>query len=360
MSLSSRTTTDTASAYQSWYTAEALEILTYAGSASRLPVYKYVFLPQDSTTTFTEQLRTLQMVKNALKTTHACFIAMEPGDFQTSHYIFGVLIDRSLFIINPMGESRHGGLYKYLAKAQRDLRVDKIYLSNTPIQKDKKAITACGPISVELMTHFSNLSAAAITSTLQSLTATRKQLDDNAFYNVVDISDTLLMPSVFQNVSDMNYSTVMTQLRVQHVTVLAQDNATLPDETYDERTLMNTILMDDLDLVSALEDEAFQRLEKKFKKMQQTSSLSSTATFLQRLPEISQPRSPVSSSASSSASTANDSQIYSPTSLSSNRSNASPAHFKQQADTLSVPLLNEDVLPSDENEKSANCCCRIQ
>jgi hypothetical protein len=101
MSLSTRSQPDTASVYQSWYTAEALETLTYANPLPKLPVYKYVFLPQDNNTAFPEQMRALQMIKNTLKTSHACFIAMEPGDFQTSHYIFGVFIGQSLLIINP-------------------------------------------------------------------------------------------------------------------------------------------------------------------------------------------------------------------------------------------------------------------
>jgi hypothetical protein len=362
MSLSTRSQPEPSSVYQSWYTAEELETLTHTKPLPKLPVYKYVFLPQDNTTSFPEQMRALQMIKNTLKTSHACFIAMEPGDFVTSHYIFGVLIDRSLFMINPMGESRHTGFYKYLAKAQRELHLDNIYISNTPIQMDKKAVTACGPICVELMWHFASLSAETITKTLESLATNRKKLDGDLFYNVVDISGTLLLPSVFDNVTDANYSHVITEVRAQHATILAQDNASLPDETFDERTLMNTILMDELDLFAVLEEETFQRLDKKFKQIQQTPSLSSTAAFLQRLPAIDNADSSVSVSVLSSASstnTTNDNQNHSPTSLSRYRSNSSPTHFKPQNDTLTTSLLNADA-PSDENEKSASCCCSMQ
>jgi hypothetical protein len=225
---------------------------------------------------------------------------------------------------------------------------------------DKKAVTACGPIGVELMWHFASLSAATITNTLESLAANRKKLDGDLFYNVVDIADTLLLPPVFQHVTDSTYSNVITQVRAQHTKILAQDNASLPEENYDERTLLNTILMDELDLLAVLEEETFQRLDKKFKQLLQTPSLSSTAAFLQRLPVIDQPASPVSSlSAASSTTTANDNQSHSPTTLSRYRSNSSPTHFKQQNDTLTTSLLNADA-QSDESEKSASCCCRLQ
>jgi hypothetical protein len=377
MSLSTRSPNQsTSSVPQLWYKAEDLETLTYVVSNQRakFPVYKFVFLPQDRTTSFVEQLRSLQMLKNTLKATHACFIAMEPGDFETSHYIFGVLINRSLFIINPVGESGHAGLYEYLEKAKKALGLDKVYVSNTPIQKDKAGLISCGPICIELMWHFANLSAAAITQTLQSLVANSKTLKSFFSYDVVDIAETSLLPAAFQGITtDSAYLDMMTQLRARHLNILTQNNASLPDDIYDERTLMNQMLTDKMDMISLLNEETFKNLERRFhllKQALQTPSLSSTAS-LQMLSAVS-PVQPVSSMVSTvipTVQTATDLSIPVASlprvaSPSVYGRSSSPTHFKQPDYTIDVRLdvaLLSDEERSDENETSSKCCrCTIQ
>jgi hypothetical protein len=120
---------------------------------------------------FAEQLRVL---KHRVFTTQApaCFIAQSPGEFNTSHFIFGILIGENLLVINPLGAYGSGNSKAFLAGlAEQKLQgiVSNIYISEVLIQQDVDCgVHSCGPICTELMRYSLQLTATELQQRFQA------------------------------------------------------------------------------------------------------------------------------------------------------------------------------------------------
>lgn len=142
-----------------WYDQDKLLRLVHT-SEKKVPCLQYVFASsgdaEDPYLTFMNQFSNLKKLKDKLgyKT---YFISMQPGSVSSQHFIFGMILDKKLIIINPMGDSTREDFYKIIFKIKDDLNyIDSVYISNTQIQKDEKAIISCGPICVELFNYFTS------------------------------------------------------------------------------------------------------------------------------------------------------------------------------------------------------------
>jgi hypothetical protein len=203
--------------FDQWYTSEAVTYLTDLNKSAEL--LRYVFLDSFSDKTpkeaFETQLRSIRMLSNALAKGVA-FICKEPGVGQ-DHFIFGILIDNNLILINPVGRTTHQDFYEIVGKIAKDLGLD-VYLSNIVIQREAGKLVSCGPICVELMRHLSLLPRGEISAFLNSLTSAKYNLN----FREIDISS--ILPSSLQKIPDdqIEYKKAIERIREHHLEILAQ------------------------------------------------------------------------------------------------------------------------------------------
>jgi hypothetical protein len=143
--------------YQSWYDTDVLQYLTHTLPENH-DVFRYVFtLDNNEIQSYYKQFITLCHLSRELK---KCiyFIGIE-FPISQNHFIFGVILNEELLIINPIGITSHKDFPTLLQNIKGYGKIKRIYQSNMVLQteKDNEGLFSCGPICVELMRHISEL-----------------------------------------------------------------------------------------------------------------------------------------------------------------------------------------------------------
>lgn len=150
--------------FKRWYTDENIKKLVYSPE-KKTRCLRYVFSYSgddcDPYKTFLNQFRQIVTLKDKLRAP-VYFISMRPGTALSSHFIFGIVVDNRLMIMNPLGDENKPDFYKVIFKIKTLKLIDSVWISRTVIQKDKEGLVSCGPICVELFNHFSSLSKGII------------------------------------------------------------------------------------------------------------------------------------------------------------------------------------------------------
>ncbi len=275
--------TEAKAAEASWYSSDQIEQLLYAPSEPGRPArgLKYVFLQNESRAAkynFPAQLQQLRLLKTQLKAPFACFITFDPASFSTSHFVVGLLIKGHLVMINPTGESLRGDYSKQVRSAKG--RNDQLLISNTKIQQDPNAVVNCGPICVELVRHLSTLTEQKILSELRRLLKTPKvytwtdeaKEEQQLQYESINLANSSLLSPSLQALSEQDpasaaypqaYPRLMGGLREQHQRTLALSR-TASSTDYDERTLMNQLLLGEVTPLAVAREASFKRLQARF------------------------------------------------------------------------------------------------
>lgn len=258
--------------YECWYSTQALEALVFANE-SKQDIVRYVLLPQSSerTTSFVKQMQQLNMLKNQLKKAVA-FIATEPGIAETHHFIFGLIFGKNLFIINPIGKTKHKPFYERIAQVKDALNLENIYFSCTPIQRkeEEPGLVSCGPICIEFMRHFvmdPNINIQAILEAGQSQWESEEFKDDGeniAYrYQWVDVDTSKLLPEKLQSLRkaslDGEYQAIMENIRKSHLELL-EAGSFLPR---DEQGLITQLILGEVPLDKLDGDSRYKKLSER-------------------------------------------------------------------------------------------------
>ena len=139
--------------YGSWYDDSTLEYLarTIKQSQHHPPMVIFHHHPPNKNMSFANQITQLQLLKHSKSKKAALFLCHEP--VVGHHYLFGMLYEHRLILLNPVGASDHQNLYEALAAVKQQGIVEEIYLSRTRIQQEEELVS-CGPISAEWMLHY--------------------------------------------------------------------------------------------------------------------------------------------------------------------------------------------------------------
>ncbi|MBL4647730.1 MAG: hypothetical protein JKY13_02055 [Gammaproteobacteria bacterium] len=164
---------------------------------------------------FFNQLHYLRSVQREIRRPLA-FIFQEPTLHPTNHYLFALLQQDNLIIIDPQGLTKktinNDVFNKALANAQRKGLIKTIFFSNTKLQHDKQQSPSCGPICIELLKSFLQASSHDIAQGLSRYSTS--SLQSGLRYNIVNIA-TLLTDSL-KNISPLNYQVRMMAIRKSH------------------------------------------------------------------------------------------------------------------------------------------------
>ena len=222
--------------YHNWYSTDILTYLTHL-LPPYLDIFRYVFVrdPLDEEQSYYKQFIGLCHLSEQLEK-YICFIATESPTSQ-NHFIFGVICNSNILIINPIGITKHKDFYQCIKTIEFHGKLKKIYYSKTILQKDKEGLVSCGPICAELMQHISNLSLSEI---LQHFDAWGTMPS-----NEIDITG--LLPESLKGFNEVTYQDITIKLREKHLNFLQQcpgDSLEIQDEqlqtclSCSEQTLM--------------------------------------------------------------------------------------------------------------------------
>ncbi len=238
--------------FDNWYSTTALENITFASypATQSVRALRCVFLPESKGSkdgcSFEKQFTMLIMLKNSCQAPVTCFIAFEPTGMD-NHFIFGVLVNRQLLIIDPLGNSFQEKNYSFLIKVVKSCNFS-VVVSRTVLQRDPNGLVSCGVLSAELMRHIAALSPDAVTKALTDTKAEKSELklekDQTMPYLVIDIANTSLLPVSFHDIhaikSDTEYQNKLVAIRHSHLALLERGT----DVIQSEHVLFNQLLMD--------------------------------------------------------------------------------------------------------------------
>lgn len=267
--------------FDNWYSTEAIQSIIFTENAM-MPAYRTVLISVDTATEggmpFEKQFAGLRSLQEKIfPLPCAMFIGFEPAEIHTSHFVFALLVKKTLLLVDPTGKPPNKGLCKQLQKLQEKYGFD-ILLSNIKIQNDPKGLVSCGPISTELMFHIQKFSIDKIQSTLQGKDFSKqsKRLEDRTelIYSLVDIHQLDLLPSsliaVMQATDPEVYQKEMVNIRKSHLALLSTIGEAC-ESNQDERSLWLHYCQDILDvsLTPTIQsqfnaDERYKRLKIKF------------------------------------------------------------------------------------------------
>jgi hypothetical protein len=173
-----------------WYSDDDLLIYTFSSYRAGTELHALRYILRDiPNLTFADQLQQLKFITPNKKTTPSSFISFEPGLVAgSSHFIYGVLVGKSLLIINPLGLTKHKNFYASIEETRKklQLKAENVFISTTQIQMDAEAIQSCGPICVELMRHIAQFSVADLE---QALVRSPKAFDAKRTFQAIDLSE---------------------------------------------------------------------------------------------------------------------------------------------------------------------------
>ncbi|MDR3477271.1 MAG: hypothetical protein P4M14_04495 [Gammaproteobacteria bacterium] len=213
----------------SWYSDDQLLAYTFSPypSGTHIHALRYI-LREIPDLSFETHLYNLRMITPNKQTTPSSFICFEPGlaNGGSSHYIYGVMVGKSLLIINPLGLTHHKNFYSTLLAARKKLQIkpENVFISTTKFQLDARALESCGPICVELMRHIAQFSSADLQAALASNAG---GLDAGGNYQTIDLSRSLLIPSVLKQLflDEASYNEQIALIRRQHQALIEDKEA---------------------------------------------------------------------------------------------------------------------------------------
>lgn len=103
---------------------------------------------------FKQQLQQLILLTQKLQRP-AIFISKEPTP-DNNHFVTGLVWDKQLLIVNPLGITDKTACYQTLAELKTEGNLEIIGLSNNRLQKhlfEEQGLVSCGPIAAELAIH---------------------------------------------------------------------------------------------------------------------------------------------------------------------------------------------------------------
>jgi hypothetical protein len=240
--------------FEEWYDLETLHFLTLTVQPNLL-AFKYIFIAEETfKTNFIAQFKALNVLRKNLRKV-AYFISYEPAEMNTSHFIFGVIIENKLLIINPLGTYDKEGYTKVIPAAITDQGIEKIYYCTTPLQRDPgKKLVSCGPICASLLTHISSLAPSKIIDFLNN----KGKQTKGSFYTIA-LSDEFI-PSELKPLISINdestYTNQLTSLRASHLQQLT--HLTLVDESCiyfsNEQNLMLKIIQNQYTIIPEISE----------------------------------------------------------------------------------------------------------
>ena len=274
---------------QNWYNEDRIEAIIFSEIPLLREALRVVFTSTAKSFggqqyTWVNQLKSLRFLMPQIGAKYACFITLAPGG-GSNHYILGLLLGTSLLVVDPVGESRHLDFYTELASIQDEMKLQTVYISHTLLQREESLIS-CGPISVELMRHISQLSAGKIKQALQSASSTKKSRDmmegrEPLEYQVIDLNQTDLLPLSLRELmlysDEVLYQNCIREIRQTHDRL----SRTISKDTFnrDEQVLFMKFAQDIPDETVQLEEiEEYPRLKEKFKKSTLPSLLKAKAS----------------------------------------------------------------------------------
>jgi serine/threonine protein kinase len=177
--------------YDTWYCTTTLSYLTHL-LPSHPDVFRYIFTNDaiNQEQSYYKQLVGLCHLSQALE---RCiyFIAPE-SPIAANHFIFGIIVNNKILIINPVGLSKHTDFWlneEIIEKIKKLGKITDIFHSKLKLQKDINGLFSCGPVCAELMRHISNLSLADILKLFDKLQqdADIKPILSTSLLEIIDI-----------------------------------------------------------------------------------------------------------------------------------------------------------------------------
>lgn len=224
-----------------WYSEDQIKRLVYSRPKQK-PFLRYVFSfggdTVDPSVVFINQFRVLIKLKEQLKQP-VHFIAMQPGKVVSSHFIFGVMVERKLMIINPMGATQRPDFYNILKEFQEKGMIENIYISATPLQKDPNAIVSCGPICVELFNYYSSFTKEQILKMLLGASKVKYSKEGLRYtpMGIKSLPGSSLKPLL--TCTPKEYTHHLAVIREKHTGILLQEGL---QESCDEQSLVFKVL----------------------------------------------------------------------------------------------------------------------
>lgn len=215
------------------YDSKMLELCTYT-TTKRHPSFCFVFKPRHAfpaehpaeRSSFHGQLQQFVMLRNKLNKPAAYFIAEKPGAEGTQHYIFGAIFGNDLFIMDPQGGAPSPALSAAVLRAQKELAIENVYISTTPLHPDTAVGHAMsGPLCAEFMQHCQRRSFSTVQACFAKLRyatsggeiKSSSLSDEVSKTRLVDITASQLMPHFFMRLlkkgSTADYPTYSKALR---------------------------------------------------------------------------------------------------------------------------------------------------
>lgn len=249
--------------FESWYSPQILEYLTYFASPNIINV---IFLDGKP---FFESLCELQVLVSSLGISRAGFIAKEPGA-GNNHFIYGQIVFQKLLIVNPTGHTVHKDFYGILRDVNKQLFADGIYISNTVLQKDPSSLISCGPICAELMMHFSKVSDEVLRKIFANSNSVAYQISEVSSFNYHSLSVEESLSSTLRNVveaKESEYTERLIEIRSSHETLLQnipgnteEQNKLLSNRLNQEQTLLLLLLDKKMTFISIQEKSEYKAL----------------------------------------------------------------------------------------------------
>ncbi len=215
---------------------------------------------------FMQELTQFKMLLNNLQRP-GIFVAMEPGVGQ-NHFIFGVIYQNNLLLINPVGETRHKDFYANVNKLIETKLFSDVMVSTTKIQRDPAGLVSCGPICVELCQHFSQFDIKELFEVLEQ---NAQKLNNDKYYSVniqAQLPGRLLK---LVNLADALYQESIVNLRQTHLQQLlrvckSQGNTHAANASFeaalnnDAQTLLRKMILGDITVVDLDDTPEYNRL----------------------------------------------------------------------------------------------------
>lgn len=181
----------------------------------------------NNTQTFRDQLQTLIVLANRLGKPAIC-ISKEPG--ASNNFICSLIRGNDLIVINPLGITAHVDVYQTLAELQKAKIVDRIWFSNTKLQRGEyeESLVSCGPISLEIALHIlKDFTLDRLNRLWDSLDTTKgiRHERTQLIYHALSIEG-ILLPKNIETLAkirdERNYRQQVREIRQSHRELLAQ------------------------------------------------------------------------------------------------------------------------------------------
>ncbi|MBY0545091.1 MAG: hypothetical protein K2Q14_06035 [Gammaproteobacteria bacterium] len=173
----------------------------------------------NNTDIFKKQLR--QLIRLGLRLNRpALFISKEPG--AKNHFICGLIKERKLLLINPLGITDKVDCYNTLADLKKDGTIADVWLSEHQLQchdYEDEGLVSCGPMTLELATHilttFTGETLDHVWSELLKENPTEMAAQFGLSYYAVAID--LLLPDTLKGLLNIsNYESKIVEIRKKH------------------------------------------------------------------------------------------------------------------------------------------------